>query len=234
MSPIVTARAIDSLHTRSEASLLPGQTGVDADGKSAFVLYVFRVPGSRDFCLSTFKVHEDVVTALDILLAAYYVRVGEDEHLQLLRGDHCMATLYGSDIEVKIRIDDPASKRNNASVVRKPIENQDGSTFNTAIHAIDRKSGHSKSISDGVREASTMEGLNYKALAEAAAAIQKVNERQSLPSPGQMKEKFRTARRSAAASDFKNQWGDRCVFYTNVTGQDLRVSCCQRPHNINS
>jgi hypothetical protein len=223
MSPIVTARAIDSLHSRTDVPLLPGQTSVGSDGKSAFVLYIFRVPGCRDFCLSTFKVREDIVTALDMLLSAYYVRVGENDTLQLLRGDQCVATLSGSNIEVKVRIDDPASKKNDASVSRKPIENQDGNFFNTTIDTVDRKSGHSKSISAGVSEDSAAEGLNYKALAEAAAAMEKVNERQGLPSPGQMKEKFRTARRSAAASDFKNQWGDRCVFYTSVTGQDLRV-----------
>jgi len=185
--------------------------------------------------LSTFKPHADIVTALDVLLAAYYVRVLDDEDvLQILRGDHCVASLRGSDVEVKLRIDDPASTNNESSISRKPIDNPQGTYFKTAVDAIDKRTGHSKAMGaesgDPLRP-SPVEGLNFAALAEAVAAAE-ASDRHNILSAQVIKEKLRTAKRSMATSEFRTPWSDRCIFYSSVTGQDLKVYSLQEQTNF--
>jgi len=183
------------------------------------------VPGSQDFCLSTFKPHEDITTALDVLLAAYYIRVVDEDVLQVLRGGQCVALLRGPDVEVKLKIDDPASTNNDSSISRKPVDNAQGNYFKTAVNTIDKKTGHSKAMSSesgNCSRQSPVEGLNFAALAEAVAAAEAID-RHNVLSAQVIKEKLRTAKRSMATSDFRTPWSDRCIFYSSVTGQDLKV-----------
>jgi len=226
MAPIVTAYAIDVSSTKLDPASLAAHSTSQFNDVIAFVLYIFRVPGSQDFCLSTFKPHDDIVTALDVLLAAYYIRVIDEDELQVLRGDQCVALLRGPDVEVKLRIDDPAITHSiGSSISRKPIDNSQGNYFKTAVNAIDKKTGHSKATNSesGIySRQSSVEGLNFAALADAVAAAEAAD-RHSVLSAQMIKEKLRTAKRSMATSEFHTPWSDRCIFYSSVTGQDLKV-----------
>lgn len=227
MSPIV-AHAIDSLQTKSgtTACATPAtQPAVHVDQKSAFVLYIFRVPGGQDLCLSTFKPHDDVVTALDILLAAYYVRCNEQGVFQILRGGQCAASLSNNEIEVRLRIDDPADNKDETLVTRKRISNKDGNTFTTSILDVDRTAGHKKSLSSSATDnvVSTYSGLNIDQLTAAAGRSESEGLHLGSKAAQQFKEKLRTAKRSLASSEFKDQRGQRYLFYSSVTGQDLKV-----------
>lgn len=230
MAPIVTAYAITS-STKLDPTSLAARSTSQSNDVSAFVLYIFRVPGSQDFCLSTFKPHKsDIVTALDVLLAAYYVRVVDGDVLQILRGDQCVASLRGPDVEVKLKIEDPASTNNESNISRKPIDNAQGNYFTTAVNTIDKKNGHSKALSSesgNCSRQSPVEGLNFAALAEAVAAAE-ATDRHTVLSAQVIKEKLRTAKRSMATSEFRTPWSDRCIFYSSVTGQDLKVCGLQR------
>jgi len=227
MSPTV-AHAIDSLQSRGEATRITSeeiQFVVHDEQKSAFVLYIFRVPGNHDLCLSTFKPHNDVVTALDILLAAYYVRCNEYGAFQVLRGGQCVASLSDNQIEVRLKIDDPAETKNETIVTRKRIDNKGGNFFQTSIEEIDRLDQKKSFVSDanGISPASCS-GLNIDQLKAAAARSEKESLQTGFTSTQLIKEKLRTAKRSLASSEFKDQRGQRCMFYPSVTGQDLRVS----------
>lgn len=67
---------------------------------ASIVLYVFRVPGSADLCVSLAKPLRHVVTQIDIHLALYFVRVGADGTAVLLRKGHAVARLNSIRLEM--------------------------------------------------------------------------------------------------------------------------------------
>lgn len=236
MSPVV-AHAIDSLQSKVDNYICATpatQPDVHVDQKTALVLYIFRVPGGQDLCLSTFKPHHDVVTGLDILLSAYYVRCNDDSTLQVLRGGQCVATLINNQIEVKLRIEDPADTKDETVVIRKRIDNKCGNYFTTSIQEVERAAGHKKSFSSAIDSngQSPYTGLNMDQLTLAAARSGSELAQAGPTSTQQLKEKLRTAKRSLATSEFKDQRGQRCLFYSSVTGQDLKVSIIVPPVRV--
>jgi len=227
MSPIV-AHAIDSLQSKGDNNICATpatQSVVNVDQNTPLILYIFRVPGGQDLCLSTFKPHDDVVTALDILLAAYYIRCNDDSTFQVLRGSQCVASHINNQIEVKLTIEDPADTKDETIVTRKRIGNKSGNYFSTSIQEVERSAGHKKSFSSArdSNDLSTYTGLNMEQLISAAARMESENVQAGPSSTQQFKEKLRTAKRSLATSEFKDQRGQRCLFYSSVTGQDLKV-----------
>jgi len=228
MSPVV-AHAIDSLQSKAANNIYATpatQPSVHVDLNAALVLYIFRVPGGQDLCLSTFKPHHDVVTGLDILLSAYYVRCNDDSTLQVLRGGDCVASIFNDQIEVKLRIEDPADTKDETVVTRKRIDNKEGNYFTTSIQEVERVTGHKKSFSSAINSdgQSPYTGLNMDQLASAVARSGSEVTQAGPTSTQQLKEKLRTAKRSLATSEFKDQRGQRCLFYSSVTGQDLKVN----------
>jgi len=228
MSPVV-AHAIDSLQSKTDNSTYATpatQPAVHDDLNTAFILYIFRVPGGQDLCLSTFKPHDDVVTALDILLAAYYVRCHDDSTFQVLKGGQCVASFDNNQIEVKLRIEDPADTKDETIVTRKRINNKRGNYFTTSIQEVDRAADNRKPFDSAINSngLSSYTGLNMDQLTSAVARSEIGENTQAGPtSTQQLKEKIRTAKRSLATSEFKDQRGQRCLFYSSVTGQDLKV-----------
>lgn len=220
MSPIL-ASSISSVNSNHDSPTC---------ATDALVFYIFRVPGSQDLCLSTFKPHADVVTALDILLAAYYVNYNTNGTYHVLRGGELIATLEQNRIEVRVKIEDSADVINDERVVaRKRLENGNIHFFTTSIEEVDRRvaAGHRKSSVEGVNSNGSVSysGLDLDQLRAAAARLEGESGQtgSTLTSSQQFKEKLRTAKRGLASSEFRDQMGQRCLFYSSVTGQDLRA-----------
>lgn len=70
--------------------LLPSEKAM---GGTSITLYIFRVSSTGDLCLSLVKPLRVTVTELDVVLALYYVRVGVDDSLVVLRGGKPVARL---------------------------------------------------------------------------------------------------------------------------------------------
>lgn len=69
-------------------------------GGTSIILYIFRVPGTSDFCLSLVKPLRVTVTELDVVLALYYVRVGADDSMVVLRSGRAVARLERKVLEM--------------------------------------------------------------------------------------------------------------------------------------
>lgn len=72
----------------------------EAKGRAGVVLFVFRVPGGHDLCISLAKPAKDQVTDLDVFLALYYVRAGADGSLVLVRRGQAVARVEGWVVEI--------------------------------------------------------------------------------------------------------------------------------------
>lgn len=63
------------------------------------VLYVFRVPGSVDLCLSLAKPLPKIITEVDIQLALYYVKLDLDD-IMIIRDGRVTARVANNAIEM--------------------------------------------------------------------------------------------------------------------------------------
>lgn len=96
-SPVI-ASSLESMQesANSPPLLLPERSKVAG---AHVVLYVFRVPGSHDLCLSLAKPLRKIITEVDIQLALYYVKVGFNDSI-LIRDSQITTKLHNDVIEM--------------------------------------------------------------------------------------------------------------------------------------